>query len=366
LAQRLSRSEHCIAEARMNEHPKDWADAATNGADIRAAADRVWADQMKVNPKRSWRENTITAAALQKQKFPPVGYVVSDLIPEGLSMLCGRPKIGKSWAALEVALAVASGGECFGGRSTEQGDVLYAALEDNRRRLQRRIDKLISPFSTEWPERLTLTTSWLRLDKGGVPDIAQWIKGADKPRLVILDTLAGVKPIRNNSGYAEDYDSLTHLHRLANETGIGILVLHHTRKLEADDPLDTISGTLGLAGCADTALVFVGSSQGMTLYIRGRDIEEAEHAVTFDKVTCRWSIVGAAAEVRMSDTRKVIIRVLKEARDELGPSEIAAAAGLKENAVKQRLINLVSNGDVQKRGRGLYAHPDTPVTSVTS
>jgi AAA domain len=226
----------------MNEQPKDWSEAHANGADAREAADRVWSDQMKVNRKRPWRDNIITAAALQKLKFGPVNYVVPDLIPEGLSMLCGRPKIGKSWAAMDIALAVASGGECFG-RVTEEGDVLYAALEDNRRRLQRRIDKLMSPFSTEWPERLMLTTSWLRLDQGGVPDIAQWIKGVGNPRLVILDTLAGVKPIRNNSGYAEDYDSLANLHRLANETGIGILVLHHTRKVDAEDPLDTISGT---------------------------------------------------------------------------------------------------------------------------
>jgi hypothetical protein len=104
----------------------------------------------------------------------------------------------------------------------------------------------------------------------------------------------------------------------------------------------------------------------MTLYVRGRDIEEAEHAVTFDKETCRWLIIGAAAEVQMSETRQVIIRVLKAATEPIGPSDIAAAAGLKENVVKQRLFNMVQKGDVRKCGRGLYAHPDHPVTSVPS
>ncbi len=244
----------------MSEHPKDWAEAHASGAEIRDAADRVWAESLKVHPKRSWRDHTITAAALQRLEFPEVKYVVPGLIPEGLSMLCGRPKIGKSWAALEIAIAVASGGECFGNRKTEKGDVLYAALEDNPRRLQRRTDKIQSPVSTAWPAGLTFTNTWRRLDKGGVTDIAEWIGGAEKARLVILDTLAGVKPVRTNAGYAEDYESLTALHRLANDIGIAVLVLHHTRKLDADDPLDTISGTLGLAGCADTALVFVGSS----------------------------------------------------------------------------------------------------------
>ena len=73
-------------------------------------------------------------------------------------------------------------------------------------------------------------------------------------------------------------------------------MLHHTRKMEAEDPLDTVSGTLGLAGCADTVLVLNRSSQGTTLYVRGRDIEEAEHAISFDKHACSWTILGAASE----------------------------------------------------------------------
>jgi hypothetical protein len=144
-----------------------------------------------------------------------------------------------------------------------------------------------------------------------------------------------------------------------------VLVLHHTRKLDAEDPLDTISGTLGLAGCADTALVFVGSSQGMTLYVRGRDIEEAEHAVTFDKQSCRWQIIGAAAEVQMSETRQTILRVLHSTKEPMGPSEIAGATGLKENVVRQRLLGMVENGEVAKYGRGAL-RSGSPVTIVTA
>ncbi len=337
------------------EH-KDWADASANGVAPLGAADRAWARELKIERKPStWRDQTFTAAALQKQQFPPVRYIVPGLVPEGLTLFCGRPKVGKSWAGLDMAVAVAMGGECFGGRKTERGDVLYAALEDNPRRLQRRLDKLLSPFTTNWPNRLTLTTSWHRLDKGGVLDIADWIKTTETPRLVILDTLAGVKPIKTNSGYAEDYESLTALHRLANDVGIGILVLHHTRKLDAEDPLDTISGTLGLAGCADTALVFVGSSQGMTLYVRGRDIEEAEHAVTFNKQSCRWVILGTAAEVQMSETRQSILRVLNASKEPMGPAEIASAAGLKDGVVRQRLLGMVEDQEVLKVGKGLYA-----------
>ena len=247
-------------------------------------------------PAYDWRKQVTTAATLRRQTFPPIKYVVPSLLPEGLSILAGRPKLGKSWMALDVCLAIAAGRFCLGERKPAQGDVLYCALEDNQRRLQKRIDKLLPTFGAEWPERLTLTTTWRRLDKGGVSDISEWIAGVTEPRLVVLDTLAGVRPIRTQQGYSEDYESLATLHRLANERGIAIVVLHHTRKMEAEDPLDTVSGTLGLAGCADTVLVLNRSSQGTTLYVRGRDIEEAEHAVSFDKHSCKWTILGSASE----------------------------------------------------------------------
>jgi hypothetical protein len=321
----------------------------------------------------NWREHAYTAAELQRRTFPPVSYCVPDLIPEGLTIIAGKPKIGKSWLALDICIAVAAGRICLGERKPIQGDTLYAAMEDNPRRLQRRIDRLLSPVSAQWPERLTLANSWRRLDKGGVDDVAQWIEHAENPRLVILDTLAGVKPIRTREGYTEDYESLAALHRLANEKGVSVIVLHHTRKMEAEDPVDTVSGTLGLAGCADSVLVLARSSQGTTLYVRGRDIEEAEHAVSFDKVGCRWTILGSASEVHRSNERSSILAVLDEATEPMGPSDIAAAARMSVNNAKQLLHKMTSTGEVQKSGRGQYVHPDranqtisiTPITSIT-
>jgi RecA-family ATPase len=282
---------------------------------------------------------------------------VPDLIPEGLTIIAGKPKIGKSWMALDICIAIAAGRFCLGERKPMQGDVLYAAMEDNPRRLQRRVDRLLSPVSAQWPDRLTLANSWRRLDKGGVDDIRQWIESAGSPRLVVLDTLASVKPIRTQQGYTEDYESLAALHRLANDKGGSIILLHHTRKMEAEDPVDTVSGTLGLAGCADSVLVLARSSQGTTLYVRGRDIEEAEHAVSFDKVGCRWTILGNATEVHRSNERNSILAVLNEATDPMGPSDIAAAADMPVNNAKQLLHKMVTAGEVGKVGRGQYVHP---------
>jgi hypothetical protein len=310
-------------------------------------------------PKAAWRDHVYTAASLQRMTFPPVSYCVPGLIPEGLTIIAGKPKIGKSWLALDICIAVAMDRFCLGDRRPAQGDVLYAAMEDNPKRLQKRIDKLLSPVGPAWPEQFTLANSWRRLDKGGVEDIKEWIEQAAKPRLVILDTLAGVKPIRTQQGYTEDYESLAALHRLANEKGVCIIVLHHTRKMEAEDAVDTISGTLGLAGCADTAIVLNRTSQGTSLYVRGRDIEEEDHAVSFNKHTCRWTILGNAADVQRSDQRGRILATLLERGDALSPEEIASAAGMKRGNVDRLLGKMVADGEIIKVGRGRYRHPST-------
>ena len=136
--------------------------------------------------------------------------------------------------------------------------------------------------------------------------------------------------------------------------------------MDADDPIDTISGTLGLAGCADTALVISRTAQGTTLYIRGRDVEEAEHAVSFDKATCRWTILGTAAEVHRSDIRKAILATLKERGDSMSPADLASSLNVDRNTIKQRLHQMSKDGEVQKEGNGRYRHPGVPITSITA
>ena len=313
-----------------------------------------------------WREHTFTAARLRVMEFPPVSYVVPGFIPEGLTILAGRPKIGKSWLALDVCLGVAGDHAVLGGLHPTLGDVLYCALEDNPRRLQRRITKLLD--GREWPARLTLATQWRRLDEGGVDDIADWATSALTPTMVVLDTLAGVKPERQarDTNYDGDYRALLEVHRLANERQLSVVALHHTRKQEAEDPLDSISGTLGLVGCADTALVLSRTPQGTSLYVRGRDVEEAEHAITFNRDTCRWAVLGEAAEVRRSGERNAILEALHNSPEPMKPAEIAAAVGRPANNVKQLLFKMVRDGEVMKTERGHYVDPTNFDNSITN
>lgn len=308
----------------------------------------------------------VRADVLMRQKFPPAVFVVPSILPVGLTLLAGRPKLGKSWLCLDVAAAIAAGGEVLG-RAVTAGDVLYLALEDGPRRLQERLTKMLGGASA--PPRLHLATACQSLDAGGATAVESWIKSVPAPRLIIVDVFQRIRPKPQSGGrlYADDYTSVLPLKVLADEFNIAVIAVTHTRKAEAGvDPFDAISATTGLVGAADHALILDRSSTGLTLYGRGRDVEEFDLAVRFDPSTARWTVIGDREAVNRSDTRNAIIAALNAAGEALGPAEIARRAALSEQVVRQRLSAIVRAGEAVKVERGLYATPVTSVTSVTS
>jgi AAA domain len=300
-----------------------------------------------------------TAGALQWMKFPPLQFIVQGYLVEGLTILVGKPKRGKSWMALDWVLAIAHGGFAFGSIQCDAGDCLYMALEDSPRRLQRRIKQLL-PHTEEWSPRLTLCNSMNRLDKGGLDEIRNWANSCPLPCLVVIDTFARVRPPRNKNEtpYDADYRAMAMLQGLATELGLAIVVIHHQRKLDSDDPLDTASGSTGLTGAADSILVLQRDGQGTTLYGRGRDLNDIEVAMSFDKVSGRWEIMGEAQEVRRSESRSAILDVLAKATASMAPSEIAIMTGIERNTVDAQLHRMMRSGEVLSRTRGRYSHPD--------
>jgi RecA-family ATPase len=228
--------------------------------------------------RRPFHPTICTARELHAMRFQPIRYVVDGYIAEGCTLLAGRPKLGKSWLMLEVGLAVAAGISCLGGRTCEQGAVLYLALEDNQRRLQKRIGKVLGTFGVEWPSAFHYATEWARANECGLDAIRDWIETTKNPRLVIVDVLAMFKPVRGGKEtlYEADYHAIKGLQALASTYNIAIVVVHHTRKgLGETDPFEKVSGTLGLSGAADTTIILDRDGSGATLYGRGRDIEES-------------------------------------------------------------------------------------------
>lgn len=298
----------------------------------------------------------MTAAQLQRMQFDPLRYVIPGYLAEGATLLAGKPKLGKSWLVLDWCISVSLGGFAMGSVKCEQGDVLYAALEDNNRRLKRRMEQVI-PDGDLWPERLTLTTTMKRVDDGGLAWIKAWARSSQNPRLVVIDTLAKVKPPakRNDNPYESDYRAVAPFLALAAELQLAIVIVHHTRKADADDPLDMVSGTTGLTGGVDSVMVLTRDGQGTVLHGRGRDLDDIESAVKLDS-SGRWSLLGDADEVRRSKERNAILEAVRTL-GEAGPKEIAEASELKLDSVKHLVLRMVAANELEKLERGRYRIP---------
>jgi hypothetical protein len=308
-----------------------------------------------------------SVADLQHEKFDPLRRIAGDIIVEGLTLLAAKPKVGKTWLMLNVAIAVSESSYCLGDIKCEPGDVLFLALEDNRRRMQRRLTKLLGANKAKWPP-FACAHSWPRADAGGLDRIREWIEGADNPRLVVVDVLARFRKrvLPGKQSYDADYEAVAELQKIASEFGIAIVIVHHTRKGEADDPIDAVSGTLGLAGAADAVLVIDRNPQGVRLYGRSRDVDELDMAIEFNRETCRWTILGETADVRRSDERRQILEALRDADEPMTPKEIAVVIGRPVPNVQTLLRKMAKAGDVVKVGYGRYATPTNPGTTDTS
>lgn len=297
---------------------------------------------------------TFTANDLQGMEFPPLDYFVDDLITEGLTLLAGKPKMGKSWMALDLAMSIASGHDALGGRATQQGTTLYCALEDNQRRLQRRMRHNYGDQDS-WPSNFHFTTQLNKVDEGGLEQLENWIV-EHQPSLIIIDTLVCIRPkSRSENGYDADYAALSPLQKLAGDYGIAILVIHHLRKMKGDDPLDMVSGTTGLTASVDNVLVLSRRSHGISLYGRGREMEDIDIALSLDDGV--WQILGETDAVKISSERKAIIELLQNTDKAMGPKDIAEALDQPQDNVRQLLTSMATDGEVKKKGRGQYILP---------
>jgi RecA-family ATPase len=291
--------------------------------------------------------------------FDPIRWIVEGYLPEGFSVLAGRQKLGKTWLAIDISLAVACGGVAMGAIEVEQVDVLYLDMENGERRIQRRIDALY-PDGRSRPDlsRLEWATEALPLDKGLIEALDDWRRSVRNPRLVVIDVLQRIKPAgtATRNAYENDYSIWSPLQNWATQHGVAVLGLHHTKKGGADDPLEALSGSNGLSACADTTLVLDRDGNGITLYVRGRDVDEKESAMTFTAGV--WSIQGDAAKVRMTSERQAILDALQDADEPMNPQEIAIAASMKRNNVDRLLGKMAKATEIRKVARGRYIHPD--------
>ena len=230
--------------------------------------------------------NLYTMQTLFEQPLEPIDFLVDGLFAKGLYILGGSPKVGKSWLALQLCMAVCTGTP-FLGRPTRQGEVLYLALEDGPQRLHSRALRLTRTA----PAGLYLCGQALPIGQGLEQQLERALEEHPGIRLIILDTLQKVRiESGNGMSYAADYRDASALKSVADRYHICLLAIHHLRKLPDEDPFNRLSGTNGLSGAADGSLVLLRTKRQentAVLSATGRDIEDQEETLEFDD--CRWN-----------------------------------------------------------------------------
>ncbi len=305
---------------------------------------------------------TFNAADLMAMQLQEPRWAVEGVVPEGLSVLAGKPKLGKSWLVLHMALAVSAGGIALGKIEVEGGAVLYISLEDTKRRLQSRIRKLLGPG--EQPSaRLHLAHDWPRLDRGGGDAIAEWIETHPDARLIAIDTWGRFRPVRlgKADGYDIDYADGAIIKAIADKYGVSIVIVHHCRKLAAADAVEEVAGSVGLTGACDGVLVMrrERGQHDATLMVTGRDVDEAELALSFTKDHCLWQLMGEAEDYRMSKERSEILSLFADGKN-LSPSQVEALTGRRGDAVRRLLSRMARDGQLLTTERGRYCLPSQP------
>ena len=231
--------------------------------------------------------NSKSCEEIMTTVYKPIEFVIDGLIAQGLYILAGAPKVGKSWLALDMCLSIAKGEKILG-LKTSQGTALYLCLEDSYARIQNRLYEL-----TDEPTEMLYFSVMSDPIGGGLEEQIEGFMSEHRDlKIVFIDTLQMVRS-DTDSSYGSDYKDLSVLKALADKLEIAIIVVHHARKCKDSDPFNMISGSTGISGCVDGSMVLIETKRGSRnakLYCVGRDIENAEINLQFDSDLKKWVV----------------------------------------------------------------------------
>lgn len=225
---------------------------------------------------------------------PPI---VDGLLYSGTYLFVGAPKVGKSFFMAQLAYHVSMGIKLWD-YEVKKGTVLYLALEDTEKRLQERLFRM---YGTDSAENLHFTI-WAKQLGGGLDEqLQRFVNEHPDTKLIIIDTLQKVREAGGDKfSYANDYEIVGKLKQFADKNHICLLLVHHTRKQQAEDKFDMISGTNGLLGAADGAFLLQKekrTSDVATLDISGRDQQDQRLHLRRDADRLIWQFEKAETEL---------------------------------------------------------------------
>ena len=287
---------------------------------------------------------TVSMSELLDNVYQSKPSLVDGLLYRGTYLFVGAPKLGKSFLMTQLAYHISTGTPLWN-YPVHKGTVLYLALEDDYRRLQERSYRM---FGTAENESLFFSVSAGQLGSGLDEQLTNFLREHPDTSLIIIDTLQKVREVGgDNYSYANDYQIITRLKALADSYGICLLLVHHTRKQQADDSFETISGTTGLLGCADGSLLMQKKKRtelDATIKVVGRDQPDQILYLKKDPQTQIWNLERMENELYKEPPDPVLDAVAKlvsaECREWIGsPSELAEAiqTGMASNALTKYL-----------------------------
>jgi len=285
---------------------------------------------------------TMDGETLMNTPLRPIRFVVQQLLPQGLHILAGSPKIGKSWLALWLCLQVAKGDPVWEFPS-ERGTVLYLCLEDSFSRIQ----GWLLDITDDAPCNLHFATISQTIGDGLEKQIEDFITEHPDTALIVIDTLQRIRnAVTGVNPYANDYHDIGILKQLADKHHMAIVLVHHLRKMNDDDPMNMISGTTGISGATDSNFVLKldkrGSNKG-TLYCTGRDIEYRELQLEFDAQTHIWNLISDSVtdEPQSSDTVILLLSVFMKERGAFVGTATELSAELERHSGEKLLPNVL-------------------------
>ena len=267
---------------------------------------------------------------LMDNVFEAKSAVIDNLLYTGAYILAGAPKIGKSFLVEQIAHHISIGQNLWGYK-VHQGTVFYLALEDDESRLQRQMFRM---FGVEGTNSLHFATNAKMIGGGLDEQLEKFVREHSDTKLIIVDTLQKVREAMGDSySYSSDYEVIGKLKQFADRYGVCVLIVHHTRKQPAGDSFEMISGTTGLLGCADGALLMQKEKRTdskATLEVVGRDQPDRRLYLSKDQESLVWSLDHAENELWKQPPDPILEAVAKivsaDNREwEGSPTELAQA-----------------------------------------
>lgn len=296
--------------------------------------------------ERPKRQTAFSAAELLSAQFPDIAWSVPGLIPVGLAFLAGRPKMGKSWLSLQIAVAVGSGGMVLG-RKVEPGRVLYLALEDSPRRIQDRLRKQHADHTAQIDFRF----EWKPLTADGTADLLTALD-QDPYKLIVVDTISRALGRADQMDAADMNVTMGVLQRITLDHNITMLLVDHHRKSAGinADVIDDVMGATSKAAVADAALGIYRErgKTDATLRVTGRDVEDSETAIKFDPATGCWQVVGDASSVRTGTVQSAILTAITESGGKATVTQIAKWLDRKKSNVHAEVQELVAKDKLKR------------------